>query len=86
MEIVDLKKKTDIELAELLKKQKEELRALRFQAANNQLKTVHQIRLLRTDIARVKTIINQRRDGESSTKSSASAAVPSASTDNPARV
>lgn len=60
MEMHDLKKKTDDELRTQLAALEAELRDLRFQAENLQLKSVRKIRETRRDIARIKTLLRQR--------------------------
>ncbi|MFH1426190.1 MAG: 50S ribosomal protein L29 [Candidatus Kerfeldbacteria bacterium] len=59
MEIHDLKKKTEEELKQMRSDLKNELRDLRFQAANMQLKNVRKIRTVRKDISRISTLLNQ---------------------------
>ena len=55
----DLKKKSEEELRQMLAELKNDLRDLRFQAANMQLKNVRKIRTARKDISRISTILNQ---------------------------
>lgn len=55
----ELRNKSDVELAEELKKLQEELFNLRFQLAINQLDNPMRIKAVKKDIARVKTIIRQ---------------------------
>ena len=61
MEIKEIKKKTEKELHQLLMEFRDKLRELRFKDANNQLKNVREIRIVRTTISRVLTILNQKK-------------------------
>ena len=56
----DLTKKTDDQLAEQLGELKREAFNLRFQAATNQLEKPARVREVRKDIARIKTLQNER--------------------------
>jgi len=60
MEIKELKNKTIKDLGRLLKESREKLRELRFKDANKQLKNVREIRILRADISRLLTVLNQK--------------------------
>ena len=56
----ELKKLSIIELNDKLKELKEELFNLRFQHAINQLDNPHKIADVKKDIARVKTLLNEK--------------------------
>ncbi len=56
----DLKVKTDDEVAGQLSELKREAMNLRFQAATSQLEKPSRVRVVRRDIAKLKTIQNQR--------------------------
>ena len=60
MKIEDVRAKNDGELdSELMALKKEQLN-LRFQRATGQLENTARVRSVRRDIARIKTILNQR--------------------------
>jgi large subunit ribosomal protein L29 len=59
----DLRPLTDEELVEKLKECKAELFNLRFQAATGQLESHGRLRAVRTDIARIYTIMRERELG-----------------------
>lgn len=59
-EIQELKNKPLPELQKLLGELKERLRVFRFDLAAGKVKNVGEMRVLRKDIARVSTFINQR--------------------------
>ncbi len=61
MKAADLRTKTDDELAEQLAQMKKEAFNLRFQAASGQLENSARQRVVRRTIARVKTILAERR-------------------------
>ena len=61
MKAADLRTKTDDELVEQLVQMKKEAFNLRFQAASGQLENSARQRLVRRTIARVKTILAERR-------------------------
>lgn len=61
MEIKEIKKKTEKELHQLLMEFRDKLRELRFKDANKQLKNVREIRIVRTTISRVLTILNHKK-------------------------
>jgi len=63
MKAEDLRAKTADELGESLLSMKKEQFNLRFQRASGQLEDTSQFRRLRRDIARIKTIISDRRRG-----------------------
>ena len=58
-----LRAKTDAELVEDLRKAKEELFNLRFQAATGQLEGHGRLKAVRRDIARIYTVIRERELG-----------------------
>lgn len=58
--IDDLKTKTDDQLSDSLGELKREAFNLRFQAATNQLEKPSRTREVRRDIARIKTLQNER--------------------------
>ncbi len=60
---VDLRPLTDEELVEKLREAKAELFNLRFQAATGQLESHGRLRAVRTDIARIYTIMRERELG-----------------------
>jgi large subunit ribosomal protein L29 len=57
----DLRPKTSDELAEDLERLHKEAFNLRFQRANGQLENTARVREVRRDIARIKTILGERR-------------------------
>ncbi|GIX34032.1 MAG: 50S ribosomal protein L29 [Lysobacterales bacterium] len=65
MEAKDLRNKSKSELeAELLDLRKEQF-SLRMQKASGQLKQTHELRRVRRDIARVKTVLAEKAGGRS---------------------
>jgi large subunit ribosomal protein L29 len=64
MNVEDLRAKTDDELQSALIDLKKEQFNLRFQRATGQLENSRRIREVRRDIARVKTVMGQRRAAE----------------------
>ena len=60
MELKKMRDMTEIELNTELSKMKKELFNLRFQHATGQLENTVQLRELKKDIARVKTIMRQK--------------------------
>lgn len=61
MDGAELRRKTDDELVDELHQLRKEAFNLRFQAASGQLENTARRRQVRRDIARVKTIISERR-------------------------
>jgi large subunit ribosomal protein L29 len=61
MKPVDVRAKTDDELTEQLDTLGRETFNLRFQRANGQLENTARVRQVRRDIARIKTILGERR-------------------------
>ena len=60
LEIKELRKLSDAELAKKIKETKEELFTKRMQQANGTLEKPVQLRELRRDVARMKTILKER--------------------------
>ena len=63
MKIEDLRKLSDEELAKKIKETKEELFTKRMQQASGTLEKPAQLRTLRRDVARMKTILKERKIG-----------------------
>jgi large subunit ribosomal protein L29 len=61
MKAADIRAKTDDELGEQLDLLGKEMFNLRFQRANGQLENTARVRQARRDIARIKTILGERR-------------------------
>ncbi len=61
MKPADIRAKTDDELAGELDRLGKEMFNLRFQRANGQLENTARVRKVRHDIARIKTILGERR-------------------------
>ena len=61
MKAADVRAKTDDELSEQIDLLGKEIFNLRFQRANGQLENTARVRQARRDIARIKTIIGERR-------------------------
>jgi len=61
MKAEDLRQKSPDELSDELAALRKEQFNLRFQAASGQLENTARVREVRRDIARVKTVINERR-------------------------
>ena len=66
MEALDLRKKSESELREELTGLLKEQFNLRMQRGIGQLATPHDLRRVRRDIARVKTVLNEKTKGEAS--------------------
>ena len=62
--VEDLKKKSDAELAKELVDAKKELFNLRFQNATNQLDNTARIKEVRKNIARIQTVITQKKNAQ----------------------
>ncbi len=60
MQASELRDKTPDELRDQLGALKKEAFNLRFQAATNQLENTARMRIVRRDVARVKTILNEK--------------------------
>lgn len=69
MEINEIRKKTDKELTKLLAEQREELRDLRFKIASHQYKNYKKIDKVRKEIARILSVMNERRHYQEISKS-----------------
>ncbi len=61
MKAADLRQKTEDELVEQLHELRREAFNLRFQKASGQLENTARVREVRRDIARIKTILGERR-------------------------
>lgn len=61
MKIAEVRKLDDKKLHETLAELRNKSRELRFSIANNQLKHVRSLRVVKHDIAKVLTVINERR-------------------------
>ncbi|MBK17355.1 MAG: 50S ribosomal protein L29 [Rhodospirillaceae bacterium] len=61
MDAADIRTKTDDELTDQLQELKKEALNLRFQRASGQLEATARIRQVRRDIARVRTVMGERR-------------------------
>lgn len=59
MDIKDLEQKSKDELAELLKKEQDNLRVLKFKAAGGHLNKVREIRRARKTVARIITLLSK---------------------------
>ncbi|MEI6602476.1 MAG: 50S ribosomal protein L29 [Clostridia bacterium] len=59
MKAHEIREKTFIELGEEMKELKSQLFKLRFQAATNQLENPMKLRLIKKDIARIKTVMRE---------------------------
>ena len=64
MDAAELRDKTPDQLREQLEALKKEAFNLRFQAATGQLENTSQVRAVRRDAARVKTILNEKARGD----------------------
>ncbi len=60
MKVADVRAKSDDELKEQLMDLRKEAFNLRFQAASGQLENTTRVRQVRRDIARIKTVLNER--------------------------
>ena len=61
MDAADIRTKTEDELKEQIQELKKEALNLRFQRASGQLEATARIRQVRNDIARVRTVMGERR-------------------------
>ncbi|MEO5338202.1 MAG: 50S ribosomal protein L29 [Magnetospirillum sp. WYHS-4] len=61
MKVTDLRTKTDDELKDSIRNLRKEAFNLRFQRASGQLENTARVRQVRRDIARIKTVLGQRR-------------------------
>ncbi len=64
MDMKTLATKSGPDLQKLLAEKREELRELRFKVAANQLKQVHKIRVVRTEIAQILTLLSELKNKE----------------------
>ena len=62
MKLVELRKKTEMELKGMETTLKEKGRDLRFQLAAGKIKNVREIRLTKKSIARVLTVLTEKRN------------------------
>lgn len=69
--IEDIRQLSDDQLQEQLVELKKEQMNLRFQAASGQLEGTARVREVRRNIARIKTVKNQRRDEVTASSASA---------------
>ena len=70
----ELRNLNEVELASKLREAKEELFNLRFQGATGQLENPGRLRAIRTDIARIYTILRERELGITPTNGTEGAA------------
>ena len=68
MNLKELKLKSVSELHKLLAESRDNLRDLRFRDASKQLKKVTDIRVVRTTISRILTLLNAKREEASNIK------------------
>ena len=61
MKFDELRQKTEAELNKLLKDLRETLRQIRFKTASNKLKNVREVRQTKKDIARILTLLKQKK-------------------------
>ena len=61
MKVQDLRQKSDDELNQEVLELKKEAFNLRFQRASGQLENTARVRQVRRDIARIKTVLHERR-------------------------
>ena len=59
--IIDMRAKTDDELKEMLLNLKKEQFNFRFQQASGNLSNTSQVKKVRRDVARIKTLLNERK-------------------------
>jgi len=62
MKISELKQKSKKELQRFLRNNQDKLRQLRFDLASGKVKNVKEIRQIKKDIARILTILCQKKD------------------------
>lgn len=68
MKIKELKNKPIAELKNLLLEKQESLRVMRFKVAQRQLKKVHEIKVVKRDIAQILTLLNNQQINSSKDK------------------
>ncbi len=61
MEFKEINEKNDSDLHKLLDDNREKLRELRFKDSNKQLKNVREIRGLKKLVARIQTVLNNKK-------------------------
>jgi len=61
MKLVELRRKTEKELADMEKSLKEKARDLRFQLVAGKIKNVREIRLTKKSIAQLQTILQEKK-------------------------
>ena len=61
MKVADIRQKTDDELSTELTGLKKEALNLRFQRASGQLESTSRVKTVRKDIARINTVMNERK-------------------------
>ncbi len=64
MKALEVRKKEKRELEELLAEKREKLRELYFDLAAGKVKDIKEIRETRRDIARILTVLNEKKAGE----------------------
>ncbi len=74
MNVLELREKTPDELDEQLALLKKELFNLRFQKASGQSESTARMRTARRDVARVKTVVNEKKLGEKAKTANATTA------------
>jgi len=62
MKVSEIKQKSKKELQRLLRNDQDKLRQLRFNLASGKVKNVREIRQIKKDIARILTILCQKKD------------------------
>lgn len=62
MKAKELREKTEHELLTVVREGKEKMRKFRFALANRQLENVHEMRMVKKDIARAKTLLQERKN------------------------
>ena len=60
-ELKEIKLKSAADLQKILNSSREKLRELRFKVSQNQLKNVREIRFLNKKVARIMTVLNQKK-------------------------
>lgn len=61
MKAQELRNKSEEELHSLLQQEREKLRQLRFDLVAGKVKNIREIRAIKKDIARILTVINEKR-------------------------
>ena len=60
MKIQELHKKTKEDLSQILREKREKLCQLNFDLSSGKVKNIREIRMIKKDIARIKTLIKER--------------------------